>query len=49
MEEKLKELDKLQNELRDVKVLELSEAEYQIFKAKADRVSELMHELYEFR
>lgn len=43
----MEELKKLQDELRGINVMELNEEEYQIFKAKSDRVNQLIHELYE--
>ena len=44
----LAELDRLQDELRGVDVSKLSDEEYKDFKAKSDRVHELMNKLYDF-
>lgn len=46
MEKLMKELDKLQMELRNVNVSELTDVEYTEYKKKANRMTELINMLY---
>ena len=49
MQDLEKELEQLQNELRDKNVAELSDSEFTEFCEKSKRVTEIMNELYEFK
>jgi hypothetical protein len=44
-----KELNTLQNELRGINVMDLTNEEFENYKKKADRVKYLMNELYNFK
>lgn len=48
MEEKIKQLDILQAELREQNVATMTDAEYEIFKQKHEKVKQLINEIYEF-
>lgn len=47
-QKELKELDKLQAELRGIKVSELSEEEFTAYKEKAEKVHKLIDKIYNF-